>query len=116
MDFSYTFPAVKGIQAKKEYFITMIPLKYLVKILPEPGEYLTPEYRAQRRINELRIPGIKNYILDNKDSYIFSSLTASIDGEYIFEKSTIENVGLLHINMDARILIKIGRASCRERV
>ena len=109
MDFSYTFPAVKGIQAKKEYFITMIPLKYLVKILPEPGEYLTPEYRAQRRINELRIPGIKNYILDNKDSYIFSSLTASIDGEYIFEKSTIENVGLLHINMDARILINDGQ-------
>ena len=109
MDFTYVFPAVKGVQAKKDYFITMIPLKYLVKILPEPGEYLPPEYRAQRRINEQRIPGMKNYIIDNRDSYIFSSLTASIDGAFRFEEKGIENVGNLHISMDARILVNDGQ-------
>ena len=109
MDFSYVFPAVKGIQAKKEYYITMIPLKYLVKILPEPGEYLPPEYRAQRRINEQRIPGMKSYIIDNRDTYIFSSLTASIDGEFHFESIGAENIGNLHISMSARILINDGQ-------
>ena len=109
MNFSYVFPAVKGVQAKKDYYITMIPLKYLVKILPEPGEYLPPEYRAQRRINEQRIPGMKNYIIDNRDSYIFSSLTASIDGEFHFEKVATENMGNLHISMDSKVLINDGQ-------
>lgn len=109
MDFSYMFPAVKGVQAKKDYYITMIPLKYLVKILPEPGEYLPPEYRAQRRINEQRIPGMKSYVIDNRDSYIFSSLTASIDGEFHFEETGFENVGRLRISMDAKILINDGQ-------
>lgn len=109
MDFSYVFPAVKGIQAKKEYYITMIPLKYLLKILPEPGEYLPPEYRAQRRINEQRIPGMKRYIVDNRDTYIFSSLTASIDGEFYFERIGVDNIGNLHISMSARILINDGQ-------
>lgn len=109
MDFSYRFPAVKGVQAKKDYYITMIPLKYLVKILPEPGEYLPPEYRAQRRINEQRIPGMKSYVIENRDSYIFSSLTASIDGEFHFEEMGIDNVGCLHISMDAKILINDGQ-------
>ncbi len=109
MDFSYVFPAVKGNQAKKDYYITMIPLKYLVRILPEPGEYLPPEYRAQRRINEQRIPGMKSYILDNRDTYIFSSLTASIDGEFRFESMGAENIGNLHISMSARILINDGQ-------
>lgn len=109
MDFAYIFPAVRGVQAKKDYYITMIPLKYLVKILPEPGEYLPPEFRAQRRINEQRIPGMKSYVIDNRDSYIFSSLTASIDGEFHFEEKGIDNVGCLHISMDAKILINDGQ-------
>jgi len=109
MDFEYVFPAVRGVQAEKEYYITMIPLKYLVRILPEPGDYLPPEFRAQRRINEQRIPGMKNYIIENRDSYIFSSLTASIDGAFNFEEKGIENVGCLHISMDAKILINDGQ-------
>ena len=109
MSFEYVFPAVKGTQANKDYYITMIPLKYLVKILPEPGEYLPPEYRAQRKINEQRIPGMRSYIIDNRDSYIFSSLTASIDGEFRFEDKNIDNLGLLHISMEAKVLINDGQ-------
>ena len=105
MEFSYKFPAVQGLQAGKQYFITMIPLKYLVRILPEPGEYLPPEFRAQRRINEQRIPGMKNYILDNRENYIFSSLTASIDGVFSFEEYNGTDIGFLSISMDARILL-----------
>lgn len=109
MDFSYIFPAVKGVQAKKDYYISMIPLKYLVRLLPEPGEYLPPEFRAQRKINEQRIPGMKSYIIENRDSYIFSSLTASIDGEFVFIEKETDSTGLLHISMNAKVLINDGQ-------
>ena len=80
MNFSYRFPAVKGIQAGREYYISMVPLKLLSRLFPAEEEIVLPEHRAQRRINEARIPEIKNYILDNRDTYVFSALSASIDG------------------------------------
>lgn len=72
MNFSYRFPAVKGIQAGREYYISMVPLKLLSRLFPAEEEIVLPEHRAQRRINEARIPEIKNYILDNRDTYVFS--------------------------------------------
>lgn len=108
MNFSYSFPAVKGIQANKNYYIAMVPLKYIVKIFPEPTEYVPPEYRAQRKLNEQRIPEIRNYILENRDTYIFSSLTASIDGNFSFNEIQ-NNVGILQVDMEAKILINDGQ-------
>ena len=35
MDFVYKFPAVRGIQAKREFFIAMVPLKMLPKLFPQ---------------------------------------------------------------------------------
>lgn len=110
MDFTYNFPAVKGVQAGREYYITMIPLKYLVKLFPEATEYVPPEFRAQRRLNESRIPQIKSYILENRNSYVFSSLTASIDGKFDFyANKDLKNTGLLKISMDAKLLINDGQ-------
>ena len=84
MNFTYRFPAVKGFQAGREYYISMVPLKILARLFPAEEEVVPPEHRAQRRINEARIPEIKKYILDNRDSYVFSALSASIDGKYSF--------------------------------
>ena len=42
------------------------------------------EYRAQRKLNEARIPEICGYILSNRDSYVFSALAASVDGDMKF--------------------------------
>ena len=77
MNFSYRFPAVKGIQAGREYYISMVPLKLLPRLFPSDEEFVLPEFRAQRRINESRIPEITRYIIDNRDSYVFSALSAS---------------------------------------
>ena len=30
--YNYTFPAVRGIQAGAEYYVTMVPCKYLSKL------------------------------------------------------------------------------------
>ena len=109
MQFSYIFPAVRGIQAGQEYYISMVPLKLLPKMFPYSDEIVLPEYRAQRRINESRIPDIRDYILDNRDNYVFSALSASIDGEFLFKSDNNSALGVLEIDMDARFLINDGQ-------
>jgi len=109
MSFYYEFPAVRGLQAKNEYYISMVPLKLLSKLFPSDDDIVTPENRAQRRINEARIPEIKQYILENRDTYVFSALSASIDGDFQFISSGNNDVGILKVNMDAIFLINDGQ-------
>lgn len=111
MKFSYRFPVVRGTQAGREYYIGMVPLNMLEKIFPADDEYVLPEYRAQRKLNEARIPEIKKYIINNPDSYVFSALAASIDGKFQFISSTLEggDTGILEVDMGAKILINDGQ-------
>lgn len=109
MNYCYRFPVVKGTQAGKEYYIAMVPLKMLGKLFPDDNEYVLPEFRAQRKLNEFRIPEIKNYILDNRDSYVFSALAASIDGDFRFVSAINEETGILEVDMDAKFLINDGQ-------
>lgn len=109
MKFTYHFPAVKGVQAEREYYISMVPLKLLSKLFPVEDDVVLPEYRAQRRINETRIPEIKRYILDNRNSYAFSALSASIDGDFSFTPYVDSDVGILEVDMEATFLINDGQ-------
>ena len=110
MDYVYKFPVVRGVQAQKEYYIAMVPLKMLPRLFPIDDEYVLPEYRAQRKLNESRIPVISKYILDNRDTYVFSALAASIDGDFSFESDSINpDVGTLEVSMDAKFLINDGQ-------
>lgn len=111
MKFSYRFPVVRGVQAGREYYIGMVPLNMLEKIFSTDDEYVLPEYRAQRKLNESRIPEIRKYIIDNPDSYVFSALAASIDGKFLFISSEMEggDTGILEVDMEAKILINDGQ-------
>ncbi len=110
MNYYYSFPVVRGMQATREYYIAMMPLRMVKILFPEDKEYVAPEYRAQRKLNESRVPIIKQYILDNKESYVFSALAASIDGEMRFHPSeTSKDVGILDVSMDAIFLINDGQ-------
>ncbi|BBD08439.1 DNA sulfur modification protein DndB [Desulfovibrio ferrophilus] len=112
-EFVYSFPAIRGIQAKREYYITMCPLKLVPRLFKFVEEDLPPELRAQRSINRQRIPAIAQYIVKNIESYAFSSLTVSIDGEVSFEPFGDDVVGrkqgVLTIPMEARFLINDGQ-------
>lgn len=108
MEFSYKFPVVRGVQACREYYIAMVPLKMIPRLFPVDEEYVLPENRAQRKLNASRIPEIKRYILDNRDTYVFSALAASIDGEYRFIP-TDHDLGVLEVSMDAKFLINDGQ-------
>jgi len=110
VDFVYKFPVVRGIQAGKEYYIAMVSFKMLSKLFPTDDECVLPEYRAQRKINEARIPIISRYILDNRESYVFSALTASIDGDFRFSSMLdTADVGILEVTMDSKCLINDGQ-------
>lgn len=106
----YKFPAIKGLQADEEFYTCMVPLGLLGKIFVDTDNDVMPEFRAQRKLNEARIPDIKNYILNNRNSYVFSALAASIDGEIHFVPSCDnDEIGILEINMNSKILINDGQ-------
>lgn len=110
MEFVYKFPVAKGVQATREYYIAMVPLKMLGRLFASDSEYVLPEYRAQRRLNEARIPVISKYILDNRDTYAFSALAASIDGSFQYTPSELNaNIGVLEVSLDSRFLINDGQ-------
>lgn len=111
-NFFYTFPAIKGNQAGREFFVIMCPLSILSKLFIFNDDELPPEHRAQRIINRTRIPEMASYIVNNPKDYVFSSLTASIDGKFEFEPLNVsfdEKIGTLKVSMDSRLLINDGQ-------
>jgi DNA sulfur modification protein DndB len=111
--FEYVFPAIRGVQAGREYFVTMCPLRLIPRLFVFDEEELAPEVRAQRNLNKARVPEIARYILDNRDSYVFSALTASVDAEVHFEPygdaGADKRLGALTIPMSARFVINDGQ-------
>lgn len=106
----FSFPAVKGIQANMEYYVTMVPLDCIPKLFTFSDENLSPEIRSQRTLNKSRIPEMCNYILQNPTSYVFSALTASIDGDVCFEPAEKNSAcGILSIAMSSKLLINDGQ-------
>src|SRR5437868_8510254 len=87
-EFEYVFPAIRGVQAGREYFVSMCPLRLISKIFLFDEDELTPELRAQRTLNRGRLPEIARYILENPTDYVFSALTASVDSEMSFSSVT----------------------------
>ncbi|WP_129677576.1 DNA sulfur modification protein DndB [Candidatus Chloroploca sp. Khr17] len=111
--FNYQFTALRGMQAGREYYTVMCPLKLIPKIFLFDEEEIPAELRAQRVLNRARIPEIARYIIDNPTAYVFSSITASIDGNVRFEPREAHgaerNVGTLTVPMTARFLINDGQ-------
>lgn len=108
---AFVFPTVKGVQAQREYYISMVPLNIMAKIFQFADEELPPEIRSQRILNKSRIPEIRDYILSNPESYVFSALTVSVDGEMDFKPIDEDNpqVGTINISMSSRFLINDGQ-------
>ena len=107
--FEYIFPSIRGIQAGREYYISMCPIHLIPKIFLFDEEELKPELRAQRTLNRQRVPEMARYMLSNPRGYTFSALTASIDGKVKFEPSSDSddnrNIGRLRIPMNSRFVI-----------
>ena len=113
--FQIQVPSIRGIQAGKEFYVSMFPLKYIPKLLlyDEQELDLDPELRAQRTLNRSRIPEMTRYVVENPKNYTFSAITASIDGDVIFEPQADHdlgrNIGRLIIPMSSRFLVNDGQ-------
>lgn len=111
--FEYVFPSIRGIQAGREYYVSMCPLRLIPRIFLFDEEELKPELRAQRTLNKQRVPEMSRYLLNNPKQYTFSALTASIDGKVEFEPlgddGSERNIGRLHVPMKARFVINDGQ-------
>lgn len=111
--FSYVFSALRGVQAGREFFVAICPLKLIPKIFLFDEDEIPPELRAQRNLNRARIPEIAQYIVDYPTQYTFSSITASIDGQVRFQpfdpNGPYSDVGQLVVPMTARFLINDGQ-------
>ncbi|MBK4717537.1 DNA sulfur modification protein DndB [Azospirillum sp. YIM DDC1] len=111
--FEYAFPAIRGVQAHREFYVSMCPLRLLPKVFLFNEDEMVPELRAQRQLNKARLPEIARYILTNPDDYVFSAITASVDADVSFEPISSEGpesrVGVLRIPMSARFVINDGQ-------
>lgn len=103
-------PAIKGMQANMPYYTVMCPLNLVARLFTYTDSSLPPEMRVQRVLNKQRIPEMKEYILNNRNCYVFSALTASVDGEVEFKAAQSDAAfGELKISANARIIINDGQ-------
>ena len=112
--FSYVFPAIRGVQAGREYYVSICPLRLLTRLFTFDEEELVPELRAQRTLNKARIPDIARYVVENKASYTFSAITVSIDGAIRFDPVGPDGpanfrMGSLTVSMDAKFIVNDGQ-------
>src|SRR5438270_958327 len=106
-----SFPAMRGRIGRRDYFVTMVKLSLVAKLFKfRDWAELPPEQRAQRVIQKSRIPEITQYILDNEDGYLFSSLTASFNCEPVFTPVPgHSDLGVLLMPFEADLVINDGQ-------
>jgi len=109
--FSYVFSALRGVQAGRDYYVAMCPLKLIPKIFLFDEDEIPPDLRAQRTLNRARVPEIARYITENPKEYVFSAITACVDGEVKFESFGVDSghIGKLHVPMTAKFIINDGQ-------
>jgi DNA sulfur modification protein DndB len=106
-----SLPALRGRMGTRDYYVLLLPLNQVARFLYVPdGSRLPAEFRAQRKLNEKRVPEIARYILENEEDWLFSSLTASFEGEVAFTALRDNpDMGTLHIPLNARLLVNDGQ-------
>lgn len=104
----FTYPAVRGTQANHEYYIIMMPIGDL-SLISEPSQ-TSAANNYQRALNKARIPEIRDYVLSNRDSYVFSAITVSMSGNFEFMSTESNNqLGLLIAQDDVVLRLNDGQ-------
>lgn len=99
----------------RQYYSLLVPLSEIPHLFKfDDWEQCTPELRAQRVLNKARVPDITEYMLENADGYLFSSITASYSCPVKFVSSA-ENaeVGTLEMELEnVEFIINDGQHRC----
>ncbi|MGR5139506.1 DNA sulfur modification protein DndB [Vibrio jasicida] len=106
-EFCFEIPALRGIQAGREFFTINAPFGVLQRLVAfDTGNVLS---RSQREVNPNRAEKISQYIQDNPESFVLTSLTGVINDRPDFIESEHANVGILKVSMDSEILLFDGQ-------
>src|SRR6266404_9202305 len=106
-----SFPAMRGTIGKRDFYVAILKLNLVPKLFRfRDWAELPPEQRAQRVLQKNRIPEMTQYILENEDGYLFSSLTASFNSEPTFTPITgHSDLGELEMPFEADLVINDGQ-------
>lgn len=112
-----TFPAMRGHIGGRAYYATIMALSEIPRFFKfNDWEQFNPELRAQRVLNESRVPVIAKYIVDNEDSYLFSSITASYSSDNLHFKPESEErpeIGQIQLELEnMEFVINDGQHRC----
>ncbi|MCL4489164.1 MAG: DNA sulfur modification protein DndB [Chloroflexi bacterium] len=96
------FPAMRACIGKRDYYATTMALAEIPRFFKfNDWSQFEPSQRAQRVLNESRVPEVTKYILDNEDGYIFSSITASFNTKPEFRAMDPEGqLGILEMDLE----------------
>lgn len=96
-----TFPAMRAKMGARTYFATTMALSEIPRFFKfNDWESVTPELRAQRVLNESRVPAMAKYVLDNEDGYLFSSITCSYAADLQFVPASADQPDIGQITLE----------------
>ena len=109
---------MRGKLGSRTYYACLMPMSAipnLFKFTDWTG--FTPEDREQRVLNENRVPELRDYINENDEDYIFSSITASYKSEPVFDPAPSGNgldgaIGVLKLKLGDELIINDGQHRC----
>ena len=111
-------PAMRGKMGSRTYYSCLMPLNsiesmFKFKLDERHWEEISPEDREQRVLNVSRVPAITDYVLENEDDYLFSSITASYKSEPKFVPSPDnDSIGVLRLELGDELTINDGQHRC----
>jgi len=105
---SLRFPAMRGLMGQREYYSTLMPLTLIPKFFTF-NDYtgISPEQREQRKLNQSRVPEIAEYMIENEDGWLFSSITASYkiaEGLIEFVPFSDDNPDIGYLEVDPSVV------------
>lgn len=83
-----SFPALRGRMGDRDFYMAVLSLQDVAMLFEPTPANLPAELRAQRPLQEKRIPEIRQYLLNKESDWIFGSLTASFDGDESYDSTT----------------------------
>ena len=111
-------PAMRGKIGSRTYYSCLMPMSAVANLFKfTDWEGFTPEDREQRVLNEKRVPALRDYIIENEEDYIFSSITASYKSTPIFDQASATNgsdgaIGILKLRLGDEMIINDGQHRC----
>jgi DNA sulfur modification protein DndB len=109
-------PAMRGKMGSRTYYACLMPLSAVPNLFKftDWAEF-TPEDREQRVLNQKRVPDLADYIVENEDDYLFSSITASYKAEPVFTPYKTDSdgaIGNLQLKLGDELIINDGQHRC----